>query len=56
MGELHAQALSSFMAKPGQYVHAFELGGLRCREENRKVYELAARWNVAGLPAVAQRL
>jgi hypothetical protein len=47
MGEVHMQALNSFLAKHGQYIHAFELGGLRCWEENRKVYELAAQWNVA---------
>jgi len=46
-GELHLQALNSFMAKHGQHIHAFELGGLRCWDENRKVYELAAQWNVA---------
>ncbi len=28
-------------------IHAFELGGLRSWEENRKVYELAEQWNVA---------
>ncbi len=47
MGELHMQALSSFMKKHGQYIHAFELGGLRDWEENRKVYEFAEQWNVA---------
>lgn len=46
-GEAHTQALSSFMARLGQYIHAFELGGLRSWEENRQVYELAEQWNVA---------
>lgn len=45
--EIHREAVHSFMAKLGQYVHAFELGGLRGWEENRKVYEMAAEWNVA---------
>jgi len=46
-GELiHTRAVRSFMAVHGQYVHAFELGGLRSWEENRKVYELAEQWNV----------
>jgi len=45
--EVHRAALLSFMVKFGQYVHAFELGGLRSWEENRKVYDLAAEWNVA---------
>ena len=45
--EIHGEAVHSFMAKLGQYVHAFELGGLRSWEENRKVYELAAEWNAA---------
>jgi hypothetical protein len=49
MGELHTQALNAFLAKHGQFIHAFELGGLRCWEENRAVYDLAAQWNVAVL-------
>ena len=47
--DVHREAVHSFMGKLGQYVHAFELGGLRGWEENRKVYELAAEWNVAVL-------
>jgi hypothetical protein len=47
-GELvHRRAVATFMARLGHYVHAFELGGLRGWEENRKVYDLAAEWNVA---------
>lgn len=45
--EIHREAVHAFMARLGQYVHALELGGLRSWEENRKVYELAAQWNVA---------
>lgn len=45
--EVHTQAVRTFMATLGQYVHAFELGGLRSWEENRKVYESAEQWNVA---------
>ena len=45
--ELHREAVHSFMGKLGQYIHAFELGGLRSWEENREVYEVAADWNVA---------
>ena len=45
--EIHREAVHSFMAKLGQCIHAFELGGLRSWEENRSVYELAAEWNVA---------
>jgi hypothetical protein len=44
--QIHTRALRSFMAIHGQYVHAFELGGLRTWEENRNVYDLAERWNV----------
>jgi hypothetical protein len=45
--EIHRRALYAFMAKLGQFIHAFELGGLRSWEENRKVFELAEQWNVA---------
>lgn len=45
--EIHNQAVRSFMAEHGQYIHAFELGGLRSWEENRAVYDLAEQWNVA---------
>jgi predicted metal-dependent phosphoesterase TrpH len=48
--EVHRQAVQSFMADLGNYVHAFELGGLRSWEENRKVYEFATGW---GVPIVA---
>jgi hypothetical protein len=44
---VHRSAVQSFMAKLGDYVHAFELGGLRSWEENRDVCEFAAGWNVA---------
>jgi hypothetical protein len=48
--DVHRQAVQSFMAKLGDYVHAFELGGVRNWEENRQVCELAYGWNV---PVVA---
>jgi hypothetical protein len=47
--KVHSEAVASFMAAMGQYVHAFELGGLRSWEENRKTYELAQQWNVAAI-------
>jgi hypothetical protein len=45
--EIHTRAVRSFMAIHGEHVHALELGGLRSWEENGKVYEFAAQWNVA---------
>jgi hypothetical protein len=47
---VHRQAVQAFMAKLGDYVDAFELGGMRSWEENRDVCEFAAGWNV---PVVA---
>ena len=44
--EIHYEAVLSFMAAMGQYVHAFELGGLRGWEENRKTFDFAEQWNV----------
>jgi hypothetical protein len=41
----HMRAVSSFLAIFGQYVHAFEVGGLRSWEENQKTVDLAAGWN-----------
>jgi hypothetical protein len=41
----HKQALMSFMASCGQYVHALELGGLRGWEENQRTVNFAAGWN-----------
>jgi hypothetical protein len=42
----HKQAILTFMAVLGQYVHAFELGGLRGWEENQRSVDMAAGWNV----------
>jgi hypothetical protein len=41
----HIQTLTDFVAKFGNYFHAFELGGLRSWEENQAVVEFAAKWN-----------
>jgi hypothetical protein len=41
----HKQAIMSFMASCGQYIHAFELGGLRGWEENQRTVDFAAGWN-----------
>jgi hypothetical protein len=41
----HKQAVSSFMAIFGQFVHAFELGGLRGWDENQRVIDFAIGWN-----------
>ena len=41
----HLQSVTDFVAKCGNYLHAFELGGLRSWEENQAVVELATRWN-----------
>ena len=41
----HKHAVSSFLAKFGQFIHAFELGGLRSWEENQRTVDLAAGWN-----------
>jgi len=43
--KLHIQILTDFVAKFGNYLHAFELGGLRSWEENQRVVEFAAKWN-----------
>jgi hypothetical protein len=42
----HRHAVISFMADFGQYIHAFELGGLRGWEENQRTVDLAVGWNV----------
>lgn len=41
----HKRAVSSFLAVFGQYIHAFEVGGLRGWEENQRTVDLAAGWN-----------
>jgi hypothetical protein len=41
----HTSTLSSFLAKYGMFIHAFELGGLRGWEENQAVVHLAEGWN-----------
>jgi hypothetical protein len=37
--------LDRFLHNAGQFLHAFELNGLRGREENQRVADLAAKWN-----------
>jgi hypothetical protein len=37
--------LDRFLQDAGDFLHAFELNGLRSREENQRVADLAARWN-----------
>lgn len=39
-----ARNLEDFLALNNAHLHAFELNGLRHREENRRVEQLAARW------------
>lgn len=39
-----SQNLEDFLALNNRRVHAFELNGLRCWEENLRVAQLAARW------------
>jgi hypothetical protein len=41
----HRQALLDFMASFGQYVHAFEISGLRGWDENQRTVDLAMGWN-----------
>ncbi len=40
----HAE-LDRLLADAGEFLHAFELNGLRGREENQRVADLAAKWN-----------
>ncbi len=42
--EQHAQHLDAFLKKNVEFIHAFELNGMRRREENKKVVPLAERW------------
>lgn len=37
--------LDRFLQDAGRFLHAFELNGLRGREENQRVANLAAKWN-----------
>jgi hypothetical protein len=37
--------LTRFLESANQYMHAFELNGMRGHEENRRVMELAAEWD-----------
>jgi len=37
--------LDRFIQDAGRFLHAFELNGLRSREENQRVANLAAKWN-----------
>src|SRR5262249_5151890 len=47
MGEArHRELLLSFLAWHKNYIHAFELNGLRTWDENLRVMELASHWNL----------
>jgi len=37
--------LDRLLTEAGEFLHAFELNGLRGREENQRVADLAAKWN-----------
>lgn len=41
----HLGGLHDFLGDVGDFVHAFELSGVRSWEENRSVLELAEKWN-----------
>lgn len=41
----HVQSVTDFVAKFGNHIHAFELGGLRSWEENQAVVQFAEKWN-----------
>jgi hypothetical protein len=43
--EEHIQRVEEFMGENSRMIHALELNGLRNWEENRRVKQLAARWN-----------
>ena len=43
--EKAAQRVQEFLAANAEFIHAFELNGLRNWEENRSVKRLAQRWN-----------
>ncbi len=44
--EKHNVLVNEFLLKNGQYLHALELNGLRHWEENRRVRQLAEKWNM----------
>jgi len=41
----HLQALTDFVAKFGNLIHAFELCGMRSWDENSAVFDFAEKWN-----------
>jgi hypothetical protein len=43
--QAHQRALHHFLSKHNQFIHAFELGGLRSWEENQRVLDLAHKWD-----------
>jgi hypothetical protein len=43
--QAHLSALERFLRKHNQFLHAFELGGLRSWEENQRVVDFADAWN-----------
>ncbi len=42
--EAHRRSVEQFLADHSQFVHAFELGGLRSWEENQRVVDFANAW------------
>jgi len=46
----HRELLSLFLKRYGDWIHALEVNGLRCWQENRDVMEIAER---AGLPVIS---
>lgn len=43
--EVFQYELDRFLAGANRYMHAFELNGMRCHDENRGVIRLAGAWN-----------
>jgi hypothetical protein len=46
----HTQLLESFLARYGKWIHALELNGLRSQQENERVLEVCAQYD---LPAIS---
>lgn len=43
--EVFQYELKRFLSGANQYMHAFELNGMRCHEENRAVIQLTSEWD-----------
>jgi hypothetical protein len=43
--EAHRRSVESFLVHHNQFIHAFELGGLRSWEENQRVVDFADAWH-----------